>query len=297
MRWIKLRAEIQTAKQIGKPITIHPIWYKLKTNKMTWIGFAILFVIILTSLLAPVLTSYDPTKINIVEKFQGPSGKHWFGTDEVGRDILSRILYGARLSLGMGVLAIMITAAIGIVMGTISGFFGRLIDQIMMRIMDMILAFPTLILAMALAAALGPSLQNAMLAIAIVKIPVYVRLARSETLVLREKLFVKSAITFGIHPVRIILKHIVPNAISPVIIQATLDIGDAILMIATLGFLGLGAQPPTPEWGAMISIGWKYLLDFWWYPTFPGLFLFMSSCAFNLIGDGIRDILDPKSNS
>lgn len=136
-----------------------------------------------------------------------------------------------------------------------------------------------------------------MLAIAFVKIPTYVRLARSETLVLREKLFVKSAITFGIHPIRIIVKHIVPNSISPVVIQATLDIGDAILMIATLGFLGLGAQPPTPEWGAMISIGWKYLLDFWWYPTFPGLFLFLSSCAFNLIGDGIRDILDPKANS
>lgn len=292
-----MKTEVEVVSRAEKAVSIHPIWYKFRKNKMTWIGLTILSLIIISSLLAPILTPYDPTKINVVDKFQAPSEKHWFGTDEVGRDILSRILYGARLSLGMGVLAITITAAIGIVIGTISGFFGGIIDQIIMRIMDMVLAFPTLILAMALAAALGPNLQNAILAIAIVKIPVYVRLARSETLVLREKLFVKSAIIFGIHPLRIIAKHIVPNAISPVIIQATLDIGDTILMIATLGFLGLGAQPPTPEWGAMISIGWKYLLDFWWYPTFPGLFLFLSSCAFNLIGDGIRDILDPKSNN
>lgn len=292
-----MNTELQTANQTARNnLSVNPIWYKLKKNKMTWIGLVILFIIVLASIIAPVLTSYDPTKISVMEKFQGPSEKHWFGTDEVGRDIFARILYGARLSLGMGVLAIAITAAIGVVVGTISGFFGGIVDQVIMRIMDMILAFPTLILAMALAAALGPNLQNAMLAIAIVKIPVYVRLARGETLVLREKLFVKSAMTFGIHPLRIIVKHIIPNSISPVIIQATLDIGDAILMIATLGFLGLGAQPPTPEWGAMISIGWKYLLDFWWYPTFPGLFLFLSSCAFNLIGDGIRDILDPKSN-
>lgn len=292
-----MKTEVEVVSRAEKAVSIHPIWYKFRKNKMIWIGLTILSLIIISSLLAPILTPYDPTKINVVDKFQAPSEKHWFGTDEVGRDILSRILYGARLSLGMSVLAITITAAIGIVIGTISGFFGGIIDQIIMRIMDMVLAFPTLILAMALAAALGPNLQNAILAIAIVKIPVYVRLARSETLVLREKLFVKSAITFGIHPLRIIAKHIVPNAISPVIIQATLDIGDTILMIATLGFLGLGAQPPTPEWGAMISIGWKYLFDFWWYPTFPGLFLFLSSCAFNLIGDGIRDILDPKSNN
>jgi len=167
---------------------------------------------------------------------------------------------------------------------------------VIMRLMDMVLAFPSLILAMALAAALGPNLQNAMIAIAIVKIPVYVRLARGETLALRERLYVKAAITFGIKPWRIISKHIIPNAISPIIIQVTLDVGDAILLVVTLGFLGLGAQPPTPEWGAMISVGWKYLLDYWWYPTFPGLALFLASGALNLIGDGIRDILDPKSS-
>ena len=274
---------------------MNPIWYKLKQNKMTWVGMIILAFIILLSIAAPLITPYDPVKINIAEKFQPPSWNHWFGTDEVGRDIFTRILYGARLSLGFGILVIVVAAVVGLVIGTISGYFGGIVDQIIMRIVDMVLAFPNLILAMALAAVLGPNLQNAMIAIAIVKIPVYIRLARSEALVIKEKLFVKSAETFGIKRSRIIIKHIIPNAVSPVIIQATLDVGDAILLIATLGFLGLGAQPPTPEWGAMISAGWTYLLTYWWYPTFPGLFLFLSSGALNLIGDGIRDVLDPKS--
>lgn len=275
---------------------VNPFWYKLKKNKMTLVGLGILGFIVLVSLLAPLLSPYDPTKISIPERFQGPSASHWFGTDEVGRDVLTRILYGARLSLGIGVAVVVSAGIIGTILGTISGFFGGKVDQVIMRIMDMVLAFPTLILAMSLSAALGPNLQNAMIAIAIVKIPVYVRLARGETLALRERLYVKAAITFGIKPWRIIAKHIIPNAISPIIIQVTLDIGDAILLVATLGFLGLGAQPPTPEWGAMISIGWKYLLDYWWYPTFPGLALFLASGALNLIGDGIRDILDPKSS-
>lgn len=291
-----METPLQTETSQPKPITpVRPFWYKLKQNQMTWIGLGILGVIVLCSLIAPILTPYNPTQVDISQKFLGPSLHHWFGTDEVGRDILTRILYGARISLGVGITVIIMASIIGILIGTISGYFGGVIDVIIMRIMDMVMAFPTLILAMALAAALGPSLQNAMLAIAIVKIPVYVRLARGESLVLREKLFVKSAQSFGINPWRIIGKHIVPNSVSPVIIQATLDVGDAILMIATLGFLGLGAQPPTPEWGAMISIGWKYLLDYWWYPTFPGLFLFLSAGSLNLIGDGIRDILDPKT--
>ncbi|KSU80302.1 peptide/nickel transport system permease protein [Fictibacillus enclensis] len=291
-----METPLQTETSQPKPITsVRPFWYKLKQNQMTWAGLGILGVIVLCSLIAPILTPYNPTQVDISQKFLGPSLHHWFGTDEVGRDILTRILYGARISLGVGITVIIMASVIGILIGTVSGYFGGVIDVIIMRIMDMVMAFPTLILAMALAAALGPSLQNAMLAIAIVKIPVYVRLARGESLVLREKLFVKSAQSFGINPWRIIGKHIVPNSVSPVVIQATLDVGDAILMIATLGFLGLGAQPPTPEWGAMISIGWKYLLDFWWYPTFPGLFLFLSAGSLNLIGDGIRDILDPKA--
>ncbi|GAA5344282.1 ABC transporter permease [Planifilum fimeticola] len=274
----------------------HPVWHKVKNNKLMLAGILIIALILFASLLASVLSPYDPTKIHIAERFQPPSSDHWFGTDEVGRDILTRILHGARLSLGIGAAVVVAAGLIGMILGTISGYFGGTVDQFIMRIMDMILAFPALVLAMALSAALGPNLQNAMIAIAIVKIPVYVRLARGQTLELREMLFVKAAKTFGIRPWRIIVKHIVPHSVTAVIIQITLDIGDAILLVATLGFLGLGAQPPTPEWGAMISVGWKYLLDYWWYPTFPGLALFLASGAFNLIGDGIRDILDPKSN-
>ncbi|MEX2460252.1 MAG: ABC transporter permease subunit [Paenibacillaceae bacterium] len=288
--------QLQTTDLVLPIKEANPFWYKLKKNPMTLIGLTILGIIILLSLAAPLITAYDPNKINVIERFQSPTGKHWFGTDEVGRDIFTRILYGARLSLGIGILIVVAAGLVGTVFGAISGYFGGKTDQVIMRIMDMILAFPTLILAMAFAAALGPNLQNAMIAIAIVKIPVYVRLARGETLSLREKLFVKAAITFRIKPWRIITRHIIPNVISPIIIQVTLDIGDAILLVATLGFLGLGAQPPTPEWGAMISVGWKYLLDYWWYPTFPGLALFLASGALNLIGDGIRDILDPKSS-
>lgn len=275
--------------------TKNPFWYKLKQNKMTLVGLAILCIIVVLSILVPFISPYDPNKIDLANKFQPPSNSHWFGTDEVGRDIFTRIFYGAILSLGLGIVVIFIAALVGLIIGSISGYLGGIVDTIIMRLVDMILAFPSLILAMALAAVLGPNLQNAMLAIAIVKVPVYIRLARAEALGLKEKLFVKSAETFGISKPLIIIKHIIPNAVSPVIIQATLDIGDTILLIATLGFLGLGAQPPTPEWGAMISVGWTYLLTYWWYPVFPGLFLFLGAGALNLIGDGIRDVLDPKS--
>jgi len=291
-----MTAKPESISTMATPKTVNPFWYKIRRNPLTLFGLFLLLVILFASLFAPLLSSYDPTKINITQRFAPPSAEHWFGTDEVGRDIYTRILYGARLSLGVGVAVVFGAGLVGTVIGAISGYFGGKLDQLIMRLMDIVLAFPSLVLAMAVAATLGPNLQNAMLAIAIIKIPVYVRLARAETLALREKLFVKAAVTFGIKPWRIIARHIIPNALSPVVIQVTLDIGDAILLVATLGFLGLGAQPPTPEWGAMISIGWKYLLDYWWYPTFPGLALFLASCGFNLIGDGIRDILDPKAN-
>ncbi|MFP3392319.1 ABC transporter permease subunit [Brevibacillus sp. SIMBA_040] len=291
-----IAAKTENGRAVTATKAVNPFWYKIRRNPLTLFGLLLLLTILVLSVFAPLISPYEPTKINIAERFAPPSGDHWFGTDEVGRDIFTRILYGARLSLGVGVAVVFGAGLIGTVIGCISGYFGGKLDQIIMRFMDIVLAFPSLVLAMAVAATLGPNLQNAMLAIAIIKIPVYVRLARAETLSLREKLFVKAAVTFGIKPWRIIARHIIPNALSPVVIQVTLDIGDAILLVATLGFLGLGAQPPTPEWGAMISIGWKYLLDYWWYPTFPGLALFLASCGFNLIGDGIRDILDPKAN-
>lgn len=203
---------------------------------MTLVGLAILCIIVVLSILVPFISPYDPNKIDLANKFQPPSNSHWFGTDEVGRDIFTRIFYGAILSLGLGIVVIFIATLVGLIIGSISGYLGGIVDTIIMRLVDMILAFPSLILAMALAAVLGPNLQNAMLAIAIVKVPVYIRLARAEALGLKEKLFVKSAETFGISKPLIIIKHIIPNAVSPVIIQATLDIGDTILLIATLGF-------------------------------------------------------------
>lgn len=270
-------------------------WYRLRKNPLTLLGLIILGLMILVAIFAPFLTPYSPTEVNQANRLMAPSISHFFGTDEVGRDILTRILYGARLSLGMGISVIVIAGVIGVCLGAFAGYTGGLVGQVIMRVMDIILAFPSLVLAMALTAALGPNLFNAMLAIAIVKIPIYVRLARSETLVVKENLFVKASLTFGLSALWIITKHIIPNVITPVIIQVTIDLGDAILLIATLGFLGLGAQPPTPEWGAMINIGWEYFLDQWWYPTFPGIAIFLAVLSFNLLGDGLRDLLDPKS--
>lgn len=270
-------------------------WYRLRHNPLTVIGGIVLCLFLLMAIFAPLLSPYDPVAVNMGERLLPVSGEHWFGTDEVGRDIFTRVLYGTRLSLGMGISVVVIAGLIGTCIGALAGYAGGKIEQATMRLMDMILAFPTLVLAMALTVALGPSLFNAMLAIAIVKIPVYVRLARAETLVVKEKLFVKASLTFGLSWIWILFRHIIPNVITPVIIQVTIDLGDAILLIATLGFLGLGAQPPTPEWGAMINTGWEYFLDQWWYPVFPGLAIFLATLSFNLLGDGLRDLLDPKS--
>lgn len=280
---------------LKRPNQLKMYWYRFRKNPLTLIGGIILLVFIMLAICAPLLTNYDPELVDMKKRLTAPSSEHWFGTDEVGRDLFTRILYGARLSLGMGISVVIIAGFIGTVIGSVAGYVGGKLGQIIMRIMDMMLAFPTLVLAMALTAALGPSLFNAMLAIAIVKIPVFVRLARSEALVVREKLFVKAAKTFGLSDIWIIFRHIIPNVVTPVIIQVTIDLGDAILLIATLGFLGLGAQPPTPEWGTMIHTGWEYFLDQWWYATFPGIAIFLATVSFNLLGDGLRDLLDPKS--
>ncbi len=277
------------------PGTARIFWSRFRRNPLTLAGGVIFLLFVLVALFAPVLTSHNPEQVQMDLTLQKPSGEHWFGTDEVGRDLFSRVVHGTRLSIGMGVSIILVSGFIGVVIGSVAGYHGGKLGQIIMRIMDIILAFPTLILAMALSAALGPSLINAILAIVIVKIPAFVRLARSETLVVKEKLYVKAARTFGLSDSWIIVRHVVPNVITPVIIQMTLDLGDAILMVATLGFLGLGVQPPTPEWGALINTGWRYFLDHWWYPTFPGIAIFLVTISFNIVGDGLRDMLDPKS--
>jgi len=266
---------------------------KLYQNPLTAVSTTLATLIVLVAIFAPLLATHSPDVVNLVGRLAAPSAAHWFGTDEVGRDIFSRLIYGTRVSLGIGLGAVVLAGAVGTMLGSLAGYRGGWIDQVISRAMDILLAFPPLILAMALSAALGPSLMNAAIAITIVKFPIYVRLSRAEALSVSQQLYVRASKTFGLSTGWVLRRHVVPNLLSPIIVQTTLDLGDAILLIATLGFLGLGAQPPTPEWGSMISVGWRYLLDQWWYPTFTGAAIFITVMTFNLLGDGIRDLLTP----
>lgn len=270
------------------------LWYQLKRSPLTLIGLAIITIMCLLAILAPLIAPYAPDAINLRARLQAPSMLHFFGTDEVGRDIFSRVLYGGQQSIGVGVFVALVASIIGSTIGCFSGIIGKWVDSVIMRIMDVMLSVPSLILTMALAAALGPSLFNAMLAITLVRIPYYVRLARGQTLSIREMGYVKAAQTFGAGRTHLVRWHVLRNASGPIIVQMTLDIGNAILMAAALGFIGLGAQQPTAEWGAMISSGRNFLIDQWWYSTFPGLAILLTAIGFNLLGDGVRDLLDPK---
>jgi peptide/nickel transport system permease protein len=266
----------------------------LSRNPSAVVGFVVILSMVLMAVLAPIISPYDPVRISLSERLSPPSIKHLFGTDEVGRDILSRVMYGAAISLRIGVFVVCLAGGIGTIIGAISGFFGRRLDNLIMRCMDVILSFPSLVLAMALAAALGPSLRNAITAVAFVMIPKFARLVRGEALAVKEKPFIASARVSGARDTWIIFHHIVPNCISSVIVLSTLVLGDTILIASSLSFIGLGAQPPSPEWGAMISVGRKFLMDQWWYATFPGLFILITVIGFNIFGDALRDILDPR---
>ena len=266
----------------------------LSKNPSAVAGFVIIATMVLIAVTAPYIAPYDPIKISLRERLSSPSIVHIFGTDEMGRDILSRVMHGARISLRIGVLVIAIAGGLGAVIGAVAGYLGKHADNIIMRVMDVILSFPPLVLAMALAAALGPNLNNAILAVAFVMIPKFARMVRGEALAVKEKQFIAAARASGAGSMWIILHHIIPNCFSSVIILATLLLGETILIAASLSFIGLGAQPPTPEWGAMISVGRKFLMDQWWYPTFPGLFILVTVIGFNILGDALRDILDPR---
>lgn len=268
--------------------------YMMKRYPLTAVGAAIVLLVVLAAVCAPVLAPYDPLALHLPDRLQPPGPAYPLGTDEMGRDILSRVLYGARLSLLAGLGIVGLAAVGGMVIGSVSGFIGGRVELVTMRLMDIMLAFPSLVLALALSAALGPNFRNSIIAVAVVKIPVYVRLVRGLTLSIKERQFVKAARTFGASRAWIISRHILPNCLAPVIVQATLGIGEAILIAAALSFIGLGAQPPAPEWGAMVSMGRTYLLDQWWYATFPGVAIFITVIGFNLFGDGVRDILDPR---
>jgi len=253
-------------------------------------------LLILVAVLAPWLAPY-PSHVNtsdIASKFQSPSTTHLCGTDELGRDIFSRLLFGCRISLIVGLLTIGLSLLIGLPLGVIAGYSGGWIDETIMRISDMVLSFPSLLLAMAITAMLGPNLKNAMIAIAVSWWPWYTRLLRSEAISVREKDYIAAARAMGASWARIIFKHVLRNSLTPLIIQVSVDFGAIIMTCAALSFLGLGAQPPTPEWGLMINTGRDFFLNSWWIITFPGIAIFITVLSFNLLGDGAREILDPK---
>ena len=263
-------------------------------SRLAVLGAAIVLALVVVAIFAPWIAPYSPTRINLRERLQPPSGKHLFGTDDAGRDILSRVIYGSRVTLRICALVVGLTLVIGTLLGLVSGFFGGWVDELVMRVSDVFLAFPALILAMAIAAALGPSLENAIVAMVAIWWPRYARVTRGQVLSIREIDFVAAARAAGASSFRIMLRHILPNCISPVVVQATLDLGEVVLTAATLSFVGFGAQPPTPEWGAMVSVGRNFLRDYWWYTTFPGLAILITVMGFNLLGDAVRDILDPR---
>lgn len=266
----------------------------LSRNPSAVLGGMIIMTMAFLALAAPFIAPYDPIMLSLPDRLQSPGSAHFFGTDELGRDIFSRILYGARISLTIGLLVVGVAGITGSLIGAVAGYFGGVIDNVIMRCMDVILSFPALVLALSLAAAMGPSLVNAILATAVVMIPKFARLVRGEALTIREMPFVAASRVAGAGHLRIIFRHILPNCLNAAIVLATLTLGDAILIAASLSFIGLGAQPPTPEWGAMIASGRKFLMDQWWYATFPGLFILVTVIGFNIFGDAVRDVLDPR---
>ncbi|MFN4010050.1 MAG: ABC transporter permease [Pannonibacter sp.] len=269
----------------------------LLRNPLTVVGLVIIIALLITAAFAPWIAPYSPIEGQLTARLLPPSAEHWMGTDELGRDIFSRVVYGARITLFIVLLVAIISAPLGLVIGAISGYFGGVVDRIMMGITDIFLSMPRLILALAFVAALGPGIENAVIAIAITAWPVYARLARAETLTVRKAEFIAAVRMQGASHGRIILRHILPLCMSSTIVRVTLDMAGIILTAAGLGFLGLGAQPPLPEWGAMISRGRAFILDQWWVATMPGFAIVIVSLGFCLFGDGLRDVLDPRQRS
>ncbi|WP_321447570.1 nickel transporter permease [uncultured Cohaesibacter sp.] len=292
-----LLAEVPTSRNHARMAAWYQNWLALKRNTLAMAGLGILVAVVFIAVFAPLLAPHDPFSQDLANRLQPLSFEgHPLGTDSLGRDILSRLLYGSRITLYIVTLVAIIAPIMGLIVGTISGYAGGWVDVVLMRITDIFLAFPKLVLALAFVAALGAGIENAVLAISLTAWPPYARIARAETLTIRKSDFIQAVKLQGAGPIRIITKHIWPLCISSLVIRVTLDMAGVILTAAGLGFLGLGAQPPSPEWGAMISEGRKFILDHWWVATMPGLAIFMVSLAFNLLGDGLRDVLDPKEN-
>ena len=276
------------------PSTFQVVLHQLKKNRRAKVGLYIIILILIVAIGAPLLSPAHPENINLGASLQAPSFQHWLGTDKLGRDILSRIIYGSRVSLIVGVVAVGISGIIGIILGAIAGYFGKWADHVIMRLVDILLAFPSILLAITLVAVLGASLWNVMLAIGLVSWVGYARVVRGEFLSKRNQEFVLAAKTSGASYFRIIFRHMLPNSMAPIIVMATLGMAGAIITESSLSFLGLGVQPPTPSWGQMLSDGRTIMRQAWWVSTFPGLAIMITVLAFNLLGDGLRDAMDPK---
>ncbi|MFA4133983.1 MULTISPECIES: nickel transporter permease [unclassified Brevibacillus] len=279
---------------VTRPSRWRTFYRKLRKNKLAMVGGCIVIFYIAIALLAPFIAPHDPYEIDLVNKLKPPSSEHWMGTDDKGRDVLSRLLYGTQLSMSVGFVAVFIGAFFGIILGLLSGYYGGWVDTIISRIIDVLLAFPGILLSLAIVSALGPSLFNVMIAVGIFSIPVFARIVRGSTLTVKKLEYIDAIRSLGANDFTIIFRHIFPNILSPIIVQATMRLATAILSAAGLSFLGLGAQPPLPEWGAMLSNGRDFLFTAPHLAMFPGFAIATLVLGFNIFGDGLRDALDPR---
>lgn len=279
------------------PSRSNAFWTALRRNRLSWVGFGLLLVIILVAIFAPWIAPHDPLKQNIVSRLEPPSAEFWLGTDSFGRDILSRVIYGSRISLMVGFVSILIAMTIGSFLGVLAGYFGGLLDRLVMGLVDVLLSFPSLVLGLMVAAMLGASLENLIIAIAITEIAPFVRVARAPTIVLKSRDFVEAGRALGYSPLRLMGIHILPNMISDVIVLGSLWMASAIRTEASLSFIGLGVPPPAATWGSMIREGFEHILDAWWLTVFPCLAILLTVLALNLLGDALRDAVDPKLRS
>lgn len=279
---------------IKKQSQIKEIFKRFKKNRMAVFGLVVIILLILCALFPSVIAPYGYDDQNLSEQFIAPCLAHPFGTDNFGRDILSRVIYGCRISLLIGLISVSISCVLGVVLGCIAGYYGNKVDNLVMRFIDIMLAIPQMLLAMSIVAALGIGTENLILAIAIGSVPGYARIVRGSILSVKGQEYIEAARSIGASDFRIITRHIVPNCLAPIIVQATMSIASAILSTASMSFIGLGIEPPTPEWGSMLSAGRAYLRDHWFVVTFPGIAIMLTVFAFNLFGDGLRDALDPK---
>jgi peptide/nickel transport system permease protein len=294
---IWLTADVTTSPWQARLQRTYFGWRRLSSNQLTMFGLAVLLFLVIVAAFAPVLAPEGYDAQDLANRLAAPSAAHWFGTDDLGRDVLARMVYGTRVTLMIASLVAVIAAPLGLLIGTAAGYFGGWVDTVLMRINDVFLSFPGLILALGFVAALGPGIRNAVIAIALTAWPAIARLARAETLTLRNADYIAAVRIQGASALRIILRHIVPMCLPSVVVRITLNMAGIIITAAGLGFLGLGAQPPMPEWGSMLSAGRAHISGAWWISAVPGLAIVITSLAFNLLGDGLRDVLDPRSDS